>query len=41
MIKMTKIPKIAVILFPGTNCELETKLSCEAVGTQKELAIPT
>ncbi|MCK5283483.1 MAG: phosphoribosylformylglycinamidine synthase I [Nanoarchaeota archaeon] len=30
-------PKIAVILFPGTNCENETKLACEAAGMEADI----
>lgn len=33
---MTK-PKIAVIWFPGANCENETKISCEAAGMDAEI----
>ena len=29
--------KIAVILFPGLNCELESKRACEAVGMEAEI----
>ncbi|MBR9699874.1 phosphoribosylformylglycinamidine synthase I [Candidatus Woesearchaeota archaeon] len=29
--------KIAVIYFPGTNCENETKLACDAVGMQADI----
>jgi len=33
---MTK-PKIAVILFPGTNCEEEAKIAAEAVGMSADI----
>jgi phosphoribosylformylglycinamidine (FGAM) synthase-like amidotransferase family enzyme len=33
---MTK-PKIAVILFPGVNCENETKLACDSVGMDAKI----
>ncbi|MBS3136516.1 phosphoribosylformylglycinamidine synthase subunit PurQ, partial [Candidatus Woesearchaeota archaeon] len=25
-------PKIAIVWFPGTNCENETKVACDAAG---------
>src|SRR3989338_10392366 len=31
------MPKIAVMLFPGINCEEESKRACEAVGMQADI----
>jgi phosphoribosylformylglycinamidine synthase len=31
------IPKIAVMWFPGNNCENETKLACEAAGMEADI----
>ena len=30
-------PRIAIINFPGTNCEQESKVACEAVGMKAEI----
>lgn len=29
--------KVAVVVFPGTNCEMDTKYACEKLGAQVEL----